>query len=262
VAQSEPAAKEPPERLAQARRQIADHQFRRALKALAPCLKAKVGARPDLEECLYLGEYAASGLREQIQVHLWKVGNDKAGRSKWLAAITPPVVSSDDWPTYDHDFFHRLARLFPDSSYADEFEYYLMPAPDKAWKPAVKKLRAYLDRFPAGHYVAAVELDLAGIYDNLWDLVRPDSQEPKLYREDFITGNPRHDAYRAKQYREQALIFYQRALRAFSTNPPPPLDLVQQLLDERESKLAHARQRLKLLRAGKGGEQWWYLIND
>jgi hypothetical protein len=262
AAQSEPAAKEPPDRLAQARRQIADHQFRRALEALVPCLKAKLGSRPDLEECLYLGDHAASGLRDQIQEHLREAGSDAAESSKWLAAITPPIVSADDWPIYHHDFFRRLARLFPDSSYADEFEYYLVPAPDEAWKLAVKKLRAYLDRFPAGHYVAAVELELAGIYDNLWDLVRPGSQEPQVYRQELITGNRRRDAYRAKQYREQALIFYQRALRAFSTNPAPPLDLVQQLLDDRESKLDHARQRFKLLRAGKGGEQWWYLIND
>jgi len=236
-----------------AQRDLERQRFQSALRRLVPCLRARI--RPDLEECLYLGEHAALGLYDAERR---KRGGELEAA---FAAVGIKLRDAYDGPVYGHDFFRRLARRFPLSRHAAEFEYVLIEGLDEhmamrdAWKPGERKLLAYLERFPSGPYAVRAELRLACIYEGLWDVLRPANQSKDAYmdgyRSEFTTGSRKRDASLARGYRVKAMAYYRRALAEAPLHP----DFIS-TYDSAESRaeyrydLDEARRRLREIPKG------------
>lgn len=186
-----------------------------AATQLTPCLAGKVSLPPsDLEECLYVGERIIGLLLADI----YKSGEDEKNISEKLSKFGIKLVTGFDGNYYNHDYFRALAKKFPKSKHADEFEYVLMKADAPQigvtpWEDTSAKLKKFLNKYPQGPYAQAANFWLGCIYEGLWALLRPDTTEAG-YRDyaGLSSNNPSEDAKRALYFRKMSIHYYQSGL--------------------------------------------------
>lgn len=175
-----------------------------AMQLLTPCLQNdhQLSAN-ELEECLYRGERVANlAIPKLIETKPIKFF-EQIGIKLWDSHYGGLV--------YNHDFFKVLARKFPTSKYSEEFDFVLMRIGsdgDPDWKSDIASFNRYLRNHPDGVYVKSAKLRLACIYEGLWELQRPDTDESG-YR-DSIGLHP--DKSLAMKYKRKAIEMYKSAL--------------------------------------------------
>lgn len=219
-------------------------QYKEALTILSPCLSENLNIPNQiLEDCLYLGENAATKMEEAM----WHKGIGDGERDKIFKSFgIKPEYNHHNGPIYNHDFFHSLNATFPASKYKDEVTYILIQ--NNFWQAWENQLIGYLKEFPKGHYAIKAKLDLAHLYDNLWDVL---SVEESFYREDFSTGNFEEDLKLAEDYRARAINLYETILKDVTASSP----------GISEYELKETQKRVGNLRKGKHWNRTW-IIND
>jgi hypothetical protein len=175
-----------------------------AMQLLTPCLRkdSQLSAN-ELEECLYRGEKVANLAIPKLIV------------TKPISFFEDRGIKLGDGHYsglhYNHDFFRVLARKFPTSKYSEEFDFVLMNFENDSvadWKSDIASINRYLKKHPDGVYVKSAKLHLACIYEGLWELQRPDTDE-EGYR-DWAGLHP--DKNLAIKYKRKAIQMYQSAL--------------------------------------------------
>lgn len=218
-------------------------QYKEALTILSPCLNENLNIPNQiLEECLYLGENASAEMEDAM----WRDGVGDSERDKIFKSYgIKPEYDHHNGPIYNHAFFNRLKVTFPTSKYKDEYTYILIK--NENWKIWEKQLISYLKEFPEGNYAIKAKLDLAHLYDNLWDVLSEDN----LYREYFSSGNLEEDLKRAEDYRSKAINLYEAVLKDATASTP----------GISEYELNETKTRVRNLRAGMHWNRTW-IIDD
>lgn len=215
---------------------LKEEKYEEVLTILSPCLlSSKILPHTDLEECLYIGEFAAKKLED----NMWSAGMKDDERDKKFKYFgLKPIYNHHNGPIYNHDYFHQLKKLFPNSKYKDEFSYALIEQGNYpgGWKTWETGLMEYLKEFPNGRYFTQAKLDLAHISDSLWAVLCCD----ELYREDFTTGYIKRDIEMAEAYRLKAIKLYDEVIKEANSNP----DAISSYdLEETKSRVIDLRER-------------------
>lgn len=195
----------------------------KALAIVAPCLKAKTRKDfPNLEDCLFLGEAIAEravgplGEKYEKETDYGRNGVrfvDWPGVTPYIAMGLNVTYGHYGGGIYRHEFLHKLKSLFPNSKYRDVFEYKFIErgvndmASVQTW---IERLKAYRAEFPSGRYVLQVTFELANAYDDLWEILRPNSSAG--YYEYFSSGDREEDTKLAEEYRMTALELYEQIM--------------------------------------------------
>ena len=198
-----------------------------ALRILAPCLNVKPADKNSkVEDCLYNGEEIADkSFRHHLLTH-YKNNKPKLRQTYgnyrvWFATLGIKIDNVKYAGTiYTHNYLITLKKLFPDSKYQDVFDYKLLERgvnDIKAVQKWIDSLKAYRSKYPDGRYIFNATVDLAHAYDNLWELLTPDSEESEdspyrysQYYSYFSSGDISKDLKNAEIYRNKALQLYRR----------------------------------------------------
>lgn len=217
--------------LVMARELFAQKMHLKAVKIVAPCLKAKTHNHfSSLEDCLFLGEkitvVAIKPFGEQYEKET-NFGRSGLKFTEWSGAA--PYIKMGlniklghyGGVIYDHEFLHKLKILFPISKYRQDYEYQLITRGAnsiKSVKQWISELEKYSQEFPEGRYFLHATADLAHIYDNLWDILKPGSKVG--YYKLFSSGNRTTDTKLSEDYRKKALSLYEEILKLGARNNP------------------------------------------
>ncbi|MDH3670409.1 MAG: hypothetical protein OES46_04520 [Gammaproteobacteria bacterium] len=232
-----------------------------AVGILAPCLKATSPTKySNLEDCLFHGdkitEKAVRPLasRYEKETNYGRTGvqfQNWPGVARYLEMGLDPRLGYYGGTIYEHEFLRHLRDLFPNSKYRDVYEYKLLErgendmASGQQW---VDALKSYRSQYPNGRYFINATSDLANAYDDLWEILRPNSQHE--HHEYFSVGDQETDTQRSEQYRALALDLYEELTRYDQAPDPYQLSLLQD-----------ARQRHKTLNDRKPSHSF-YILND
>lgn len=232
-------------------------EYLSALRILAPCLKAELPNRySNLEDCLFLGEEVMEGATRGMGME-YEQQPPSVQFENWSGAVPYRELGLDihfghyGGVIYNHEFFRKLKQLFPKSKYREIYEYSLIQrgeneiADVNRW---LKELETYRRNFPSGRYYLQATAEMAHGYDNLWDILRPESQTD--YYEWFSSGNRKQDAEQAEAYREKALALYKEII---------------QKGDGGDSRLSEIVGRVKERYPGLVARKEWstfYILND
>lgn len=234
-------------------------EYAQSLQILSPCLSATLAtAFSNLEECLYEGEHIVNLLIPHLQKEILAYYAQHQGKvfdfSTWPQVVAYKKLGLHfkfghyGSVLYAHEFFQKLKLLFPTSKYRAEYEYRLIVPNIQGvigWQEWEALLQQYLKSFPKGKYATLSRLDLAHIYDNLWDLIRSDNRVG--YHQYFTTGDVGKDKTISEQYRIKSIKLYQTALKRSS-------HLEKSVLKKSKARLAALQER-------KPGYEF-YILND
>lgn len=187
-----------------------------ALKIFSACLRDEITiGQHQHVACLYLGEKAAEqvilsmnrrGCREEDLAKFRKLGL-KAEMQKYF----------DVYCEYDYAFFKMLRKKFPFSPYWAEVEFMFRGGCNayvpQGWKDCEKAELKYIEEFSSVDYVVRAKLELARLYDNLWEHLT-DPQGPV---ELVGTDNAEQNKILVEESRYKAIILYRDILRSAST---------------------------------------------
>jgi hypothetical protein len=194
-----------------------------ALTIVSPCLKSgSADEFSNLEDCLYYGEkIAILAVNKLSTTYLNALERHEAPQDfrSWVGLLPYKKLGiNPEWDhyndaTYKNEFFIKLSKVFPISKYKEEYTYKLIVTGENSIENVSRwenDLKAYLKVFPDGQYASRVKLDLANIYDNLWDILLPENKNE--YRTDFTSRDDRADGIAAEKYRQEALRLYNEFL--------------------------------------------------
>ncbi len=186
-----------------------------ALEIFSACLHGKIALEErQLVECLYLGEKAA----DQVILSINRKGCRKEDLAKFrkLGLKVQMQKYFDVYCEYDSEFFRTLRKKFPFSPYRAEVEFMHRGGCNvyvpQGWKDCEKAELKYIEEFSGADYVIRAKLELAHLYDNLWEHLT-DLQGPV---ELVGTGNAEQDKTLAEESRYKALILYHDILQSAS----------------------------------------------
>lgn len=179
----------------------------KALEIFSACLRDGTTINQHQHvECLYLGEKAA----EKVMNTMNRGGcrQEDLARFRSLGLRTEIQKYYDTYCDYGHEFFWTLRKKFPLSPYRAEVEFTFRGSCDvyvpQGWKDCEKAELKYAEEFSGVDYVVRAKLELAYLYDNLWEHLT-DLQGPV---ELVGTGNTEQDKILAEESRYKALILY------------------------------------------------------
>jgi len=247
--------------LVMARELFTQKKYRGALEIVAPCLKAKTpNVYSNLEDCLFLGEEITEAAVRPIAEQYEKETN--FGRSgvqftDWQGAV--PYIRKGlnirlghyGGVIYAHEFLKHLRALFPASKYRHEYSYRLISRGENNIESVnqwIKELDEYCREFPTGRYFIHATVDLAHAYDNLWDILKPESKVG--YYEAFSSGDRAHDSEQSEAYRKKALVLYETILKRGITKDPE----MQRIVDGVKERYPNLVERK--------GWNAFYILND
>lgn len=232
-----------------------------ALGMLAPCLKTTSPLKySNLEDCLFHGDEITEeavpplAYRYEKETDYGRTGvrfQDWAGVVPYLQMGLDLRIGHYGGTIYQQEFLRHLKDLFPRSKYRDVYEYKLLKrgendmAPVQTWIDALKSYRL---EYPNGRYFISATSDLANAYDDLWEILRPNSQGE--YYEYFSVGDRETDTQRSERYRALALELYEELIGHDQAPDPHQRSLLQE-----------ARQRYKTLNDREPSHSF-YILND